>query len=79
MRRRLDVQFALAADTQFAALQFHGKAVQMPAYTKPDLQFICEANEFRAADLPGAMDDAGRLVLVQTLIREGFLTISDFG
>ena len=51
----------------------------MPAYTKPDLQFICEANEFRAADLPGAMDDAGRLVLVQTLIREGFLTISDFG
>jgi len=79
VRRRPDVQFALATDEAFAALHFHGKAIQMPAYTEPDLRFISEANEFRAADLPEELDDPGRLVLVQTLIREGFLTISDFG
>ena len=30
---------------------------------------------FTAADLPGPLDEAGRLVLVRRLVREGFLRI----
>ena len=31
---------------------------------------------FTPADLPGDLDDEGRLVLVRRLVREGFLVIS---
>jgi hypothetical protein len=79
MRRRADVQYTFAIDGGRATLRFYGKAVQMPVHTAPDLRFIFEAAEFRAADLPGGLDDAGKLVLVHTLIREGFVTISDLG
>lgn len=79
MRRRRDVQYTFATHRGRATLHFHGKALQMPAHTEPDLRFIFEAAEFRAADLPGGLDDAGKLVLVHTLIREGFLTIGGLG
>jgi hypothetical protein len=32
---------------------------------------------FRARDLPGSLDEAGRLVLVRRMIREGFLRALD--
>lgn len=80
LRRRLGVQYTFETNGRFTTLSFHGKAVQMPAYTERDLRIIAEATaDFRAADLSGGLDDAGKLVLVQTLIREGFLTISDPG
>ena len=56
-------------------LHFHGKTVQLPAHVEPTLRFILDAEEFVAADLPGDLDDAGKLVLLQRLIREGFLTL----
>ena len=31
---------------------------------------------FRAADLPGDLDEPGRLVLVHRLVREGFLLVN---
>jgi hypothetical protein len=31
---------------------------------------------FTASELPGELDDAGRLVLVRRLVREGFLRVS---
>jgi hypothetical protein len=31
----------------------------------------------QACDLPGELDEAGRLVLVRRLVREGFLRVSD--
>jgi hypothetical protein len=41
------------------------------------LRFILEAEVFVAADLPGDLDDAGKLVLLQRLLREGFLTLCE--
>ena len=39
-----------------------------------ELRAFFETEEpFRAADLPGELDDEGRLVLVRRLVREGFL------
>jgi hypothetical protein len=58
-------------------LYFHGKIVQTPSYTERDLRFMAAANEFTPADLPGELDDEGKLLLVKQLVREGFLTISD--
>jgi hypothetical protein len=55
-------------------LVFEGKQVSFPDATRPELEALAAAEEpFRAADLPGDLDDEGRLVLVRRLVREGFL------
>jgi ribosomal protein L16 Arg81 hydroxylase len=77
VRRRPEIQWTLEADADVATLYFHGKIVQTPSYTERDLRFMAAANEFTPADLPGELDDEGKLLLVKQLVREGFLTISD--
>ena len=62
------------ADLEGATLIFEGKQVSFPPRIRDELEAVFAAEEpFRAADLPGALDEAGRLVLVRRLIREGFL------
>ena len=74
VRRRLSLQWRLTVTGAHVLLHFHGKTVQLPAHVESTLRFILEAEVFVAADLPGDLDDAGKLVLLQRLIREGFLT-----
>jgi bifunctional lysine-specific demethylase and histidyl-hydroxylase MINA len=55
-------------------LAFRRRLLRMPAHVAPDLAFLAAAAApFRARDLPGDLDDEGRLVLVQRLFWEGFL------
>jgi ribosomal protein L16 Arg81 hydroxylase len=73
--RRLNLQWRLTMTGKDVLLHFHGKIVQVPAHVESTLRFITEAEQFVAADLPGDLDDSGKLVLLQRLIREGFLTL----
>ncbi len=76
VRRRDAVIFRLASEPETVSLLFHGKQVRFPSYAHPALRFIAEAADiFTPAALPGDLDDAGKLVLVRRLIREGFLTM----
>lgn len=77
LRRRREVKWNLETNGDVATLHFHGKNVQMPACAEAELRFIADGDEFRAADLPGRLDDEGKLLLVKSLVREGFLTISE--
>jgi hypothetical protein len=73
LQRRPTVIFDLAGTT----LSFEGKDVAFPDEAAEELAFAAQADEpFTAADLPGDLDDKGRLVLVSRLVREGFLLIS---
>ena len=55
-------------------LSFDGRDLEFPARLADELAFLVESDEpFTAAELPGALDEAGRLVLVRRLVREGFL------
>jgi JmjC domain len=73
LERRPTVIFELAGMT----LSFEGKDVAFPDEAAEELEFATRAEEpFTAADLPGDLDDEGRLVLVSRLVREGFLLIS---
>ena len=55
-------------------LRFEGKQVRFPAKAAEAVAAVCAASaEFTAAELPGRLDDAGRLVLVRRLVREGFV------
>jgi hypothetical protein len=73
LERRPTVIFDLAGTT----LSFEGKDVAFPDEAAEELEFAAQAEEpFTASDLPGDLDDEGRLVLISRLVREGFLLIS---
>jgi bifunctional lysine-specific demethylase and histidyl-hydroxylase NO66 len=77
LERRETVIFDLAFDEQEATLSFEGRDLRFPARVAAELEFVAAAEEpFLLADLPGRLDEAGRLVLGRRLVREGFLRIS---
>ncbi len=45
--------------------------LRFPPFVEPDLRAACSGQTFSAATLPGELDDAGRLVLVRRLVKEG--------
>ncbi|MDQ3066787.1 MAG: cupin domain-containing protein [Actinomycetota bacterium] len=62
------------ADLDGTTLIFEGKTLRLPERLAAELEFLVAVDSaFSAADLPGDLDDAGRLVLVRRLVREGFL------
>ncbi len=61
-------------------LVFDGKELRVPARAAGALAAAHDADgPFTAADLPGPLDEAGRLVLVRRLVREGFLRLVGVG
>jgi ribosomal protein L16 Arg81 hydroxylase len=62
------------ADLEGTTLSYEGRSLRFPERVADELVFLVETEQpFSAADLPGTLDDAGRLVLVRRLVREGFL------
>jgi ribosomal protein L16 Arg81 hydroxylase len=70
----LERRDTVIADLDGATLSFEGKTLRFPARLGPELEFLV-TNEapFRPSELPGELDETGRLVLVRRLVREGFL------
>ena len=70
----LERRDTVIADLDGSTLTFEGRTLRFPSRLEPELEFLVTTEApFRAADLPGDLDDAGRLVLVRRLVREGFL------
>jgi len=77
LERRATVLTGLAENNGSVLLAFEGKELAFPAYVGEEIRGVLELDEpFTAADLPGSLDDEGRLVLVRRLVREGLLRIS---
>jgi hypothetical protein len=65
------------AEDGSARLVFEGKTLAFPPQAQLDLAYVLTADgPFRPDELPGDLDDAGRLVLVRRLVREGFVRIA---
>jgi hypothetical protein len=47
--------------------------ISLPAFTRPSVEAALSGKPLRVCDLPGPLDDPGKIVLVQRLIREGML------
>jgi hypothetical protein len=76
LERREDVIADLDVGEGEARISFEGRALRFPARVATELEYVLRADEpFTAADLPGPLDEAGRLVLVRRLVREGLLRI----
>ena len=59
------------------ALECYGSTLRFPAHVAPALRFALASASFRVRDLPGTLDDAGKIVLVRRLVREGILRVID--
>ena len=70
----LERRETVLADLDGTELRWGRTSLRFPERLAPELEFLVTAPApFTAADLPGTLDDEGRLVLVRRLVREGFL------
>ena len=78
LERRATVVFDVVDDQGEVALVFEGRRVVCPGHAREAVEAVAAADEpFRLADLPGSLDEAGRVVLGRRLVREGFLRVRD--
>jgi hypothetical protein len=77
LERRPTVLADLTLRGDTVRLAFEGRSLEFPAHAREELEFLFSAEDpFRVADLPGSLDEEGRLVLVTRLVREGLLRIN---
>jgi hypothetical protein len=80
VERRRSVIADLRSSGDRLVLAFEGKEIAFPAHVESEVRFVAAAEEpFSPAELPGDLDDEGRLVLMRRLVREGFLRIREPG
>ncbi len=71
---RLERRDTVIAELDDATLSFEGVELRFPERLVAELEFLVTTERpFSGADLPGTLDDAGRVVLLRRLVREGFL------
>jgi hypothetical protein len=80
VRRRTEVEWRVSfnrgGDGGMVTLGFCGRTMRFPAHLAGAVRFVAETDELTSASIPGEVGEPDRLALVQTLIREGFLTLS---
>jgi bifunctional lysine-specific demethylase and histidyl-hydroxylase NO66 len=73
---RREVHARLEEENDTLVLRFDGAELRMPARLRDELAAVLAASgPFTAEDLPGPLDEEGRLVLLRRLVREGLLRI----
>jgi ribosomal protein L16 Arg81 hydroxylase len=78
VERRASVIADLREENGLTVLEFEGKRVAFPAQAQAEVAFAATADgTFSASELPGGLDDEGRLVLLRRLVREGFLRLTN--
>jgi ribosomal protein L16 Arg81 hydroxylase len=65
------------ADDDKLTVLFGSTQIAFPSFTRDALAFALAGAPFRVSDLPGTLDDPGKIVLAQRLIREGLLVRQD--
>lgn len=70
----LERRDTVIADLHGTTLVFEGRDLRFPQRLAAELDFLVTTDgPFRGSEVPGSLDDAGRLVLLRRLVREGFL------
>jgi cupin superfamily protein len=70
---RPDLVYVLREEGENVVVLFGSTQITLPSFTREALAFSLSGAAFQVSDLPGPLDDSGKLVLVQRLIREGML------
>lgn len=63
-------------DAHSISVRHFGRKLTLPLHAAPAVRFALAQQRFTARDLPGDLDEPGKLTLVRRLIREGLLVAS---
>jgi ribosomal protein L16 Arg81 hydroxylase len=79
VHRRAGQRWIFTFDGDMVRLTFHNKKAEFPVTVADEVRYVAETGEagFSGKDIPGDLDEPGRLFLLKTLVREGFLTLSE--
>jgi ribosomal protein L16 Arg81 hydroxylase len=67
------LSYVIDQDGERIIVRFHRHELSLPLHAAAALRHALATERFRVRDLPGDLDDAGKLALVRRLIREGLL------
>lgn len=70
---RLGVVFRMCADGASESIETYGRRITFPSHVGEAVRFALSHSRFMVGDLPGNLDDAGKLTLVRRLIHEGLV------
>lgn len=70
---RQGVVFRLQTDGESDSVECCGRKIAFPPQAREAVRFALRHSKFAVGNLPGNLDNAGKLVLVRRLIREGLL------
>jgi hypothetical protein len=65
--------YLLREEGETLTILFGPSQISLPAFTRPSVEAALSGKPLQVEDLPGQLDDPGKIVLVQRLIREGML------
>ena len=69
--------YRLREENDNVTLLFGSTTVTLPSFTSEPLSFALRGPAFVVRDLPGQLDDAGKIVLVRRMLKEGLLVRCD--
>ena len=72
---RAGVISCLRMKAESTAVDCYGRRIAFPAHVSEAVRFAINESEFAVRDLPGDLDDAGKLTLVRRLVREGLVMV----
>lgn len=75
VRQRLGINGVVRIEKERAVLEFGGNRIEGPVACAPAMRFVLANQRFAVADLPGHLTNSSKLVLVQTMVTEGFLAV----
>jgi hypothetical protein len=70
---RPGVMSHVRTDGESASIECYGRRIIFPVHANAAIRFALTNSEFVVRELPSDLDDAGKLVLVRRLIREGLV------
>jgi hypothetical protein len=65
--------YLLHEEGETLTILFGATQISLPVFTRPSVEAALSGKPLRVSDLPGQLDDPGKIVLTQRLIREGLL------
>ncbi len=74
---RPDLVFLVREEHETLVVLFGSTEISLPLFARDAVMFALEGRPFVVRDLPGEIDDAGKIVLVRRLLREGLLVRRD--
>jgi len=70
---RPNLLYRIDANGDSVTLTCQGSEISLPGHAGEPLRFALAERDFAVRDLPGELDDPGKLVLVRRLVREGLV------